>query len=62
MNGLGFDLFCDFFKRVHYGKMTRGDSVNLKLPKVRVFKKSIKFQGPHLFNKFSVELKKRRHY
>ena len=36
MNGLGPDLLCDYFERVHHGKMTRGDSVTFKLPKVKL--------------------------
>ena len=32
MNSLGSDLFFDYFERVHHGKMTRVDNINLKLP------------------------------
>ena len=30
------DLFCDYFEKVHHGEMNRGNSINLKLPKVKL--------------------------
>ena len=59
MNGLGPEIFSGYFQRLNHGKRTRGDGINLELPKVKLeaFRKSIKYQGPLLFNKLPAELK-----
>ena len=59
INGLGPEIFSGHFQRFNHGKRTRGDGINLELPKVKLeaFRKSIKFQGPLLFNKLPAELK-----
>ena len=53
MNGLGPEIFSGCFQRFNHGKRTRGDGINLELPKLKLeaFRKSIKYQGPLLFNK-----------
>ena len=59
IHGLTPDVFKDYFEKVNHGKRTRGDAVNLKLPKTKLeaFRKSIQFQGALLFNKLPNELK-----
>ena len=47
VNGTTPYIFKDNFKKVSHGKGTRGDTVSLKLPsiKLEVFRKSIQLQG-----------------
>ena len=59
MNGLGPEIFYGYFQRFNHGKRTRVNGINLELPKAKLkaFRKSIKHQGPLLFNKLPAELK-----
>ena len=59
INGLGPEIFSGHFQRLNHGKRTRGDGINLELPKVKLeaFRKNIRFQGPLLFNKLPAELR-----
>ena len=36
MNGLGPEIFSGYFQRFNHGKRTRGDGINLELPKVNL--------------------------
>ena len=60
MNGLGPEIFSGYSQRFNHGKRTRGDGINLELPKVKLeaFRESIKYQRPLLFNKLPAELKR----
>ncbi len=58
-NGLSPRLFEGYFKKIQHHKETRGNNINLVLPKVRTEagRKSFLFQGSMIFNKLPNALK-----
>ena len=53
---------CLGFSKLNHGKNTRGNGLNLVLPKVKTEsgKKTFAFQGTTLYNKLTRELKEER--